>query len=83
MSKTFKERYLSHEIELEAIDDYIIEWNNSDTEETLAKFLGLNKEEETAWVEDSDDALFDLLEAQRKYKYAEKRNARYCRENKR
>jgi len=62
MSKTFKERYLSHEIELEAIDDYIIEWNNSDTEETLAKFLGLNKEEETAWVEDSDDALFDLLE---------------------
>lgn len=66
MSKTFKERYLSHEIELEEIDDYIIEWNNSDTEETLAKFLGLNKEEETAWVEDSDDALFDLLEAQRK-----------------
>lgn len=66
MSKTFKERYLSHEIELEAIDDCIIEWNNSDTEETLAKFLGLNKEEETAWVEDSDDALFDLLEAQRK-----------------
>ena len=66
MSKTFKERYLSHEIELEAIDDYIIEWNNSDTEETLAKFLGLKKEEETAWVEDSDDALFDLLEAQRK-----------------
>lgn len=66
LSKTFKERYLSHEIELEAIDDYIIEWNNSDTEETLAKFLGLNKEEETAWVEDSDDALFDLLEAQRK-----------------
>ncbi len=66
ISKTFKERYLSHEIELEAIDDYIIEWNNSDTEETLAKFLGLNKEEETAWVEDSDDALFDLLEAQRK-----------------
>ena len=66
MSKTFKERYLSHEIELEAIDDSIIEWNNSDTEETLAKFLGLNKEEETAWVEDSDDALFDLLEAQRK-----------------
>ena len=66
ISKTIKERYLSHEIELEAIDDYIIEWNNSDTEETLAKFLGLNKEEETAWVEDSDDALFDLLEAQRK-----------------
>ena len=65
-TEAFKERYLSHEIELEAIDDYIIEWNNSDTEETLAKFLGLNKEEETAWVEDSDDALFDLLEAQRK-----------------
>ena len=24
MSKTFKERYLSHEIELEAIDDYTL-----------------------------------------------------------
>ncbi len=66
MEKTFKEKYLAHEVELEAIDDYIIAWNNSNTEETLAKFLGLNKEEETAWVEDSDDALFDLLEAQRK-----------------
>ena len=66
MSKTFKERYLSHEIELEAIDDYIIDLINSDREETVAMFLGLNKEEETAWVEDSDDALFDLLEAQRK-----------------
>lgn len=63
---TFKEKYLSGEIELEEIDLYIEEWGNSDSELTLAKYLGLNKDEETAWVEDSEDALFDLLEAQRK-----------------
>ena len=42
----FKERFLAGEIEFEEIDDYIVEWNNSDTTETLAKFLGLNGEEE-------------------------------------
>ena len=41
----FKERYLAGEIEFEVIDDYIMEWNNSDTTETLTKFLGLNGEE--------------------------------------
>ena len=39
---TFKEKYQAGEIEFEAIDDYVDEWNNSDDERTLAKFLGLN-----------------------------------------
>ena len=34
---TFKEKYLAGEIEFEAIDDYVDEWNNSDDERTLAK----------------------------------------------
>ena len=63
---TFKEKYLAGEIEFEAIDDYIDIWNNSDDERTLAKFLGLNAEEEDVWIDDSDDALKEMLDAQRK-----------------
>ncbi|MGL6219494.1 MAG: hypothetical protein ACRC36_15765 [Lacrimispora sphenoides] len=59
---TFKEKYLAGEIEFEAIDDFIEEWNNSDAPETLAKFLGLNEEEEDVWIEESDEALKELLD---------------------
>ena len=62
---TFKEKYLAGEIEFEAIDDYIDIWNNSDDERTLAKFLGLNAEEEDVWIDDSDEALKELLDKQR------------------
>ena len=62
---TFKEKYLAGEIEFEAIDDYIDIWNNSDDERTLAKFLGLNAEEEDVWIDDSDDALKEMLDKQR------------------
>ena len=61
----FKERFLAGEIEFEEIDDYIVEWNNSDTPETLAKFLGLNGEEEAVWIDESDDALKNMLEKQK------------------
>lgn len=61
----FKERFLAGEIEFEEIDDYIVEWNNSDTTETLAKFLGLNGEEEAVWIDESDDALKIMLEKQK------------------
>lgn len=62
----FKERFLAGEIEFEEIDDYIVEWNNSDTKETLAKFLGLNGEEEAVWIDESDDALKNVLEKLKK-----------------
>lgn len=62
----FKEKYLARELEFEAIDDYVIKWNNSDTPLTLAKFLGLNEEEEAVWIDDSDEALEEMLEKQRK-----------------
>ena len=62
----FKERYLAGELEFEDIDDYIDEWNNSDDERTLAQFLGLNEEEEDVWVSIGDEALYDMLEEQRK-----------------
>ena len=62
---TFKEKYLAGEVEFEAIDDYIDIWNNSDDERTLAKFLGLNAEEEDVWIDDSDDALKEMLDKQK------------------
>lgn len=59
---TFKDKYLAGEIEFEDIDDYIEEWNLSSTSDTLAKFLGLNEAEEDVWIEDSDEALKELLD---------------------
>ena len=61
----FKERYLAGEIEFEEIDDYVDEWNNSDDIRTLAQFLGLNEEEEDVWIDEGDDALYELLEQQK------------------
>ena len=58
---TFKEKFLAGEIEFEEIDRYIAEWNESDDERTLAKFLGLNADEEDIWIEESDDALLEML----------------------
>lgn len=63
--KSFKELYLAGEIEFEAIDDYSYEWGMSEDERTLAQFLGLNAEEEDAWVSESEDALKALLDAQK------------------
>ena len=45
---TFKELYLSGQVEFEEIDRFISRWNNSDDERTLAKYLGLNAEKRTS-----------------------------------
>lgn len=65
MEKNFKERFLAGEIVFEAIDDYSYEWGMSDDERTLAQYLGLNAEEEDAWVSVSEDALREMLEKQK------------------
>ena len=66
MEKKFKELYLAGEIEFEAIDDYVYEWGMSDDMRTLAQYLGLNADEEDAWVSIGEDALRDLLDKQKK-----------------
>ena len=66
MDKKFKELYILGEIEFEEIDDYSYEWGMSDEECTLAQYLGLNEEEEDAWVSESEDALKALLDKQKK-----------------
>ena len=58
---TFKELYLSGQIPFEEIDRYISRWNRSDDERTLAKYLGLNADEEDVWIDDSDEALKEML----------------------
>lgn len=65
---TFKELYVSGQIEFEEIDRYISRWNRSDDERTLAKYLGLNEEEEDVWIDDSDEALKVLLDSCKKVK---------------
>lgn len=65
MERTFKEKYLAGEIEFEEIDDYSEEWGFSDETRTLREYLGLNAEEEDAWVSIGDDALRKLLDTQR------------------
>ena len=62
---TFKERYLAVEIPFEDIDLYIEEWNESDDERRLAQFLGLDADEEDVWVDESDEALKEMLDRQR------------------
>ena len=67
---TYKERYLAGEIEFEEIDEYTFQWGISDDERTLAQYLGLNAEEEDAWVSIGEEALKELLDKQRqKYQY--------------
>lgn len=62
---TFKELYLAGEIEFDEINRYISRWNRSDAPETLRVYLGLNEEEEDVWIEESDEALKDLLDRQK------------------
>ena len=69
MAEKFKDLYLTGKVEFEAIDDYSYEWGMSDEECTLAQYLGLNEEEEDAWVSDSEEALKELLDKQKKSDY--------------
>ena len=41
------------------------EWGMSDEACTLAQYLGLNEQEEDAWVSESEEALLALLDAQK------------------
>lgn len=65
VERKFKERYLAGEIEFEAIDDYSYEWGISEETCTLREYLGLNEEEEDAWVSIGEEALYEMLEKQK------------------
>ncbi len=61
----FKEKYLAGEVEFEEIDDYVYEWGMDESAGTLREYLGLNEEEEDAWVSVGDEALLKLLDKQK------------------
>ena len=63
---SYKERYLAGESAFEEIDEYSYQWGMSDDERTLAQYLGLNAEEEDAWVSIGEDALKEMLDEQKK-----------------
>ena len=65
MEKKFKEKYLAGEVEFEEIDNYSQDWGFSDEPVTLREYLGLNAEEEDAWVSIGDEALKELLDRQK------------------
>lgn len=63
--KTFKEKYLTGEIPFDEIHSYTSRWGFSDTTVTLREYLGLNAEEEDVWIEESDEALQEMLDRER------------------
>lgn len=65
---TFREQYMNNEIEFDEIFDYTNKWNFSDDTRTLREFLGLTAEEEDIWISDSDEALEDFMEQEKKIK---------------
>lgn len=65
MEKKFKEKYLVGEAAFEEIDDYSQNWGFGDEPVTLREYLGLNAEEEDAWVSIGDEALKELLDRQK------------------
>ena len=62
----FREAYLTGQTEFETIFDLTDEWNFSDETCTLREYLGLTAEEEDVWISQSDEALEDLLNEEKK-----------------
>lgn len=56
---------MAGEIEFEEIDRFVSQWNSSDDSRTLARFLGLGADEEDVWIDDSDEALKEMLDKQK------------------
>ena len=65
MEKKFKELYLAGEIEFEEIDRQVSKWKFSDDNTPLRDWLGINGDEEDVWIEEGDEALQAMLDAQK------------------
>jgi hypothetical protein len=51
-STTFIDLCLAGEVDPSTIDEHVAAWHQSDTELTIAEFLGMTEEEYAAWVEE-------------------------------
>lgn len=65
---TFRERYMNFETDFDEIFELTDEWNFSDEICTLREYLGLTAQEEDIWISESDEALEQLMEQERKSK---------------
>lgn len=65
---TFRERYMNFETDFDEIFELTDKWNFSDETCTLREYLGLTAEEEDIWISESDEALEQLMEQERRSK---------------
>lgn len=65
MDKTYKEQYIAGKIEFEAIDDYSYQWGLNEEAGTLREYLGLSTAEEDAWISVGEEALKEMLDAEK------------------
>ena len=63
---TFRERYMQGMARFDEIFDLTDEWNQGDDPRTLREYLGLTEEEEDVWISESDEALEDLMDRERR-----------------
>jgi len=47
----FYQLYLANKLTLNDIDDYFVQWHNSDSEETIYEFLGMTEDVYRLWVD--------------------------------
>ncbi|MFA9465399.1 MAG: hypothetical protein ACERKN_14030 [Velocimicrobium sp.] len=66
--KKFKELYLNGEIEFDEIDRYSQRWGMSDDIRTLREYLGLDVQEEDAWISVGEEELKHMLEEQKMFR---------------
>ena len=64
----FRERFMLGEVPFDEIFSLTDKWNFSDEDCTLREYLGLTAKEEDIWISDSDDALEELLEQEKRTK---------------
>lgn len=64
----FRERFMNFETDFDEIFTLTDEWNFSDETCTLREYLGLTAEEEDIWISESDEALEEFMEQERKKK---------------
>lgn len=64
----FRERFMRGEASFDEIFTLTDKWNFSDEPCTLREYLGLTAKEEDIWISDSDEALEDLMEKEKRTK---------------
>ena len=63
---TFREQFMAGMIPFDEIFDYTEDWNFSDDTRTLREYLGLTEEEEDIWISQSDEALEEFMNREKK-----------------